>query len=177
MDKQVSGVIAARSVHRRRLDRKLARLVVGTRDELTHLGGLMRSNRNFAFGLLALFAMAVVLSPAASAHHSRAHYGDQETTTTGNVVEYKWRNPHVFVVWEVKDPTGKTTQWLGEMASVTSMIADGMTKDSLKPGDRITVVAFPSKNPGSKEALIKKITKADGKVVVDNSRAANLRQP
>jgi hypothetical protein len=118
-----------------------------------------------------------MFSSVASAHHSRAHYGNNEMTTTGTVVEYKWRNPHVFVVWEAKDQTGKSTQWVGEMASVTSMIADGMTKDSLKPGDQITVSAFPSKNPGSTEALIKKITKANGTVVVDNSRAPNLRQP
>ena len=98
-------------------------------------------------------------------------------TNTGTVIEYKWRNPHVFVVWEVKDQGGKSTQWVGEMASVTSMIADGMTKDSLKQGETITVISFPSKNPGSTEALIKKITKSDGKVVVDNSRVPNLRQP
>ena len=69
---------------------------------------------------------------------------------------------HVFVVWAVKDQNGKTTQWVGEMASLTSMIADGMTKDSLKTGDEITVVAFPSRIAGSTEALIKKVTKADG---------------
>jgi flagellar biosynthesis/type III secretory pathway M-ring protein FliF/YscJ len=137
----------------------------------------MRLDRIFAFGLAAVVAMLVVFSPVASAHHSRAHYGDQEMTTTGTVVEYKWRNPHVFVVWEAKDQNGKATQWVGEMASVTSMIADGMTKDSLKPGDQITVVAYPSKNAGSTEALVKKITKSDGKVIVDNSRAPNLRQP
>jgi hypothetical protein len=130
--------------------------------------------------------MAVALSTAmvftmaaglALAHHSRAHYGNEEMTTKGSVVEYKWRNPHVFVVWESKDQSGKSTQWVGEMASVTSMIADGMTKDSLKPGEQVTVIAFPSKNPGSTEALIKKITRADGSVVVDNSRVPNLRQP
>src|SRR2546430_3763279 len=43
------------------------------------------------------------------------------------------------------DQNGKAAQWVGEMASVTSMIADGMTKDSLKIGDQILVVAFPSK--------------------------------
>jgi flagellar biosynthesis/type III secretory pathway M-ring protein FliF/YscJ len=134
----------------------------------------MRSQRIFAIALLA----ALTAFPLALfAHHSRAHYGTEESTTTGTVMEYKWRNPHVFVVWEVKDKSGKSTQWLGEMASVTSMIADGMTKDSLKQGDTITVISFPSKNPGSTEALIKKITKADGTIVVDNSRVPNLRQP
>jgi hypothetical protein len=127
---------------------------------------------------LALVVVIPVVSGVLFAHHSRAHYGQEETTTRGAVIEYKWRNPHVFVVWEVKDQSGKATQWVGEMASVTSMIADGMTKDSLKPGEQIVVVSFPSKNPGSTEALIKKITKADGTIVVDNSRAgAAIRQP
>jgi len=118
-----------------------------------------------------------MLSGVVLAHHSRAHYGTEESTTRGTVLEYKWRNPHVYVVWAVKDQDGKTTQWVGEMASLTSMIADGMTKDSLKIGDEITVIAFPTKIAGSAEALIKKITKADGTVVVDNSRVPNLRQP
>src|SRR6201987_5954852 len=88
----------------------------------------------------AAFVAFTMLGAVAFAHHSRAHYGKEESTTTGTVVEYKWRNPHVFVVWDSKDQTGKTTQWIGEMASVTSMIADGMTKDSLKPGDQVTVI-------------------------------------
>ena len=133
--------------------------------------------RAFAVAVLALVVVFPMLNGVVSAHHSRAHYGNEEATTKGTVVEYKWRNPHVFVVWNAKDANGKSTQWIGEMASVTSMIADGMTKDSLKPGDEVTILAFPSKNPGSTEALIKKITKADGTVVVDNSRTPNLRQP
>jgi hypothetical protein len=136
----------------------------------------MRLHKTLAVALAAVVVFPVLTS-VVFAHHSRAHYGNEESTTKGSVIEYKWRNPHVFVVWEVKDQSGKSTQWVGEMASVTSMIADGMTKDSLKPGEQITVISFPSKNPGSTEALIKKITKADGTIVVDNSRAPNLRQP
>ena len=137
----------------------------------------MRLKRALAVAVLALVVVFPTLGGLVFAHHSRAHYGNEEATTKGVVVEYKWRNPHVFVVWEVKDQSGKPTQWVGEMASVTSMIADGMTKDSLKAGEEIVVLAFPSKNPGSTEALIKKITKMDGKVVVDNSRVPNIRQP
>jgi len=137
----------------------------------------MRSQRAFAAAVSALVVVFPMLSGVVFAHHSRAHYGTEESTTKGIVLEYKWRNPHVFVVWDVKDQNGKATQWVGEMASVTSMIADGMTKDSLKPGDEVVVIAFPSRNPGSSEALIKKITKADGTVVVDNSRVPNIRQP
>ena len=136
----------------------------------------MNLRRGLTVAVLALIVVFPILTRVVSAHHSRAHYGTEEATTKGTVLEYKWRNPHVFVVWEVKDG-GKSMQWVGEMASVTSMIADGMTKNSLKAGDEITVISFPSRNPGSTEALIKKITKADGTVVVDNSRVPNLRQP
>ena len=137
----------------------------------------MKLRRALVAWLLALAVVIPMSSLAGFAHHSRAHYGTEESTTKGIVVEYKWRNPHVYLVWAVTDQSGKTTQWVGEMASLTSMIADGMTKDSLKMGDEITVVSFPSKITGSSEALIKKITKADGTVVVDNSRVPNLRQP
>jgi len=137
----------------------------------------MKLRRRVVASLLTMVILLTISSQFGFSHHSRAHYGTEEATTKGVVVEYKWRNPHVYVVWAVKDESGKTMQWVGEMASLTSMIADGMTKDSLKMGDEITVIAFPSKNPGSTEALIKKITKADGTVVVDNSRVPNLRQP
>ena len=137
----------------------------------------MKLRRALVAWLLALAVVIPMSSLFVFAHHSRAHYGTEESTTKGIVVEYKWRNPHVYVVWAVTDQAGKTTQWVGEMASLTSMIADGMTKDSLKMGDEITVVSFPSKISGSTEALIKKITKVDGTVVVDNSRVPNLRQP
>ena len=125
--------------------------------------------------LMALPVGLLILDGVALAHHSRTQYGHDETTTNGTVIEYQWKNPHVYLVWQEKDQ-GKTTHWVGEMSSVTSMIADGMTKDSLKPGDQITVVAFGSRNAGSTEVLVKKITKADGTVVVEDARAPQSRQ-
>jgi hypothetical protein len=132
-------------------------------------------NRKLQF--VALVVAFLMLGTVVSAHHSRAQYGDDQLTTQGVVVEYRWGNPHVYIVWEVSDSNGGKKRWLGEMASLTSMIADGMTKNSLKVGDEIEVVAFPSERAGSAESLIKLITKADGTVVVDNSRAPNLRAP
>jgi len=81
------------------------------------------------------------------------------------------------VVWEVKGPSGQTTQWVGELSSVTTMIADGMTKDSLKVGDEIKVIACPSMTPGSTEAWVRTITKVDGTVVVSSTRGACTPRP
>lgn len=104
---------------------------------------------------------------AVSAHHSVAGYDTQkEVQLRGVVVEYNWRNPHVFVVWDVKDENGKMVQWAGEMNSPTSMMQLGMSRKSLKPGDEIIVTINPSKT-GNPLGVIRKITTADGKLIVD----------
>jgi len=102
-----------------------------------------------------------------SAHHSVAGYDDKkQVDLKGTVVEYKWKNPHVFVVWDVKDESGKVTQWLGEMNSPTSMMQVGMNKNSLKAGDQIIFTINPSRT-GNPLGVIRKLTTLNGKVIVD----------
>ena len=125
----------------------------------------------FVASALVLAAAFVIFGAVLLAHHSAAQYSKEAMTTRGTVIEYRWRNPHVYVVWAVKSPSG-TKQWVGELSSVTSMIADGMTKDSLKPGDEIEVIACPSTIQGSAEAWVRTIKTADGKVLVDAGRGA-----
>ena len=106
-----------------------------------------------------------------SAHHSVAGYDTQkEIPLRGTVVEFNWRNPHVFIVWNVKDENGKVVQWTAEMSAPTTMMQLGMNKNSLKPGDEIIAFVNPSKT-GNPLSLIRKINMADGKLVVDRVRA------
>jgi hypothetical protein len=115
----------------------------------------------FILGLLAAFA------GAASAHHSVAGFDNKkEVVLKGTVVQFIWRNPHVLLLWDVKDENGKVTQWSGEMNSPTSMIQVGMNRESLKPGDEVLVTINPSKT-NNPLAVIRKVTKADGQLVVD----------
>jgi len=118
-----------------------------------------------------------MFSPVVSAHHSRAGYdsNDKETMLKGVVTEYKWRNPHVFIVWGVKDNNGKVVQWTGELSSLTTMLSEGMTRDSVKVGDEIIVTAIPAKG-GLPQSLIRKVVKPDGSIVVDMTRR-NIREP
>jgi len=53
----------------------------------------MRLRRVFAAAVLALMIAFLTLKGVVFAHHSRAHYGTEESTTKGVVLEYKWRNP------------------------------------------------------------------------------------
>jgi len=115
--------------------------------------------------ILALIAVFAIPSSVVFAHHSNAEYGDKMVTMSGTVKEYRWRNPHVTVVWDVKDTDGKVTTWRGELASVTSVMGHGLTKNSLKAGDEIKIAVFPSKL-GTPESVIVYITRADGTVVL-----------
>ena len=115
----------------------------------------------FILGLLGAFAAV------ASAHHSVAGFDNKkEVVLKGTVSQFIWRNPHVLLLWDVKDESGKVTQWSGEMNSPTSMIQVGMNRESLKPGDEIIVTLNPSKT-GNPLAVIRKVTMSDGKLVVD----------
>ena|ERR1051325_10874099 len=128
----------------------------------------MKLQRPRVLPSVAFVSLVAVFGSVLLAHHSRAHYGNVETTMKGTVVEYKWRNPHVYLIWDVKDASGKSVRWIGELASVTTMISEGMTKDSLKPGDEVTVYSFPTK-AGTPETVVRRIVKADGTVIVANA--------
>ena len=115
----------------------------------------------FVLGLFATFA------GVASAHHSVAGMDNKtELQLKGTVTQFVWRNPHVLVFWNVKDASGKVTEWSGEMNSPTSMIQVGMNRQSLKIGDEVIVSLHPSKT-GAPISTIIKVTKADGSIVVD----------
>ena len=130
----------------------------------------MKTTRLLSMAVFACMMVFPILSSVALAHHSAAHYGKVEKTFQGTVVEFRWRNPHVFIIWEVKDSSGKATRWIGELASVTSSIADGMNKDSLKPGDEVLISAFPA-TAGTPESLIRRIAKPDGTVLIQRANA------
>jgi hypothetical protein len=134
----------------------------------------MTTKRVCAVSVLALIAVFPIRYGILSAHHSKAHYAsdDKQRTWKGTVVEYKWRNPHVYVVWDSTEDSGKVIRWTGELSSVTTSIADGLKKDSLKTGDEVLILAVPSKT-GAPETLIHKITR-DGKVILDLTRE-NIR--
>jgi hypothetical protein len=130
----------------------------------------MTSWRAFTFAFLGFVAF-LQSGGVLSAHHGRAGYGDKVVTMKGVVTEVRWKNPHVFVVFDVKDDNGSVVQWLGELSSTNTMLAAGMNRTSLKPGDEIVVGLRPAQG-GIALGLVATIMRADGTVVVrDNYRS------
>ncbi len=75
------------------------------------------------------------------AHHGDAgRYEDNVVVMQGTVVEMQLITPHSIIVVDVPDESGKVVRWQAEMGGRTAMIKEfGWTKDTLKPGDKITL--------------------------------------
>jgi uncharacterized protein DUF6152 len=89
-----------------------------------------------------LLAAAVVLAalPAFAHHGDAGRYEDNLTVLTGTVVELQLITPHSIIVVDVPDESGKVVRWQAEMGGRTAMIKDfGWSKDTVKPGDKITI--------------------------------------
>lgn len=133
----------------------------------------MKVQRLFSAALLIIIGVALFNNPL-WAHHSQAGFEtpDKAIPLKGTVVEFRWRNPHILIFWDVKDDSGKVVRWVGELGSISSASAGGLTKDSLKPGDEISLMAIPSR-AGTPQSIISKLVKADGTVLVGRAAAAN----
>jgi Family of unknown function (DUF6152) len=95
-----------------------------------------------------LIAVAMMLmAGSASAHHSHAMFDtDKQVTLVGTVKQFQWNNPHCWIqvlVPDPKDPSAAPVEWGVEMGAPIQLIRHGWKPDSLKPGDRITVVVNP----------------------------------
>jgi hypothetical protein len=89
---------------------------------------------------------AVAFSTASWAHHaSRQVYEGKTITLMGVVTDYEWANPHSVLSVAVKDNQGKVEEWHAEILPPTEMLRAGWTKESLKPGDEVTLTGRPGK--------------------------------
>jgi hypothetical protein len=116
--------------------------------------------------LLIVFAVIACLaagSPAAFAHHGTSDYDVSILLSLhGTVTQFQFVNPHSILNFTVKNDQGKVEDWQGELQSPGMMLRRAhWNKDTLKPGDQVTVVGSPAKN-GSKTMIIRKVVLADG---------------
>jgi len=94
-----------------------------------------------------VLALQVAASPV-FAHHSFAAEFDakQPVKPTGTVTKVEWTNPHVWFYIDVKDETGKITNWGMEMGGPNGLLRAGWTRNSMKAGDEVTVDGFKARS-------------------------------
>jgi hypothetical protein len=96
----------------------------------------------FAFGI---FCAAALMSLPSLAHHSYAAYDLTHTRTLKGTVEtFHWSNPHsTFTLVLEPDGRSEPIKWTIITSSPAILKRFGWTQNSLKPGDRISVVCNP----------------------------------
>lgn len=112
--------------------------------------------------VMSLLAVAAPLF----AHHGRGATYDmkKQVSLKGTVTEVLWRNPHIGIFIDVKDASGKVTNWAIEHSNITTLIKSGYSRTSLKAGQEVTIVVNPGAD-GSPIGLCSKVILADGKEI------------
>ena len=91
--------------------------------------------------------VAAAIAAPALAHHSFAMFDNEKTVSLqGTVKEFEWSNPHAWMDVTVMDDKGQSHEWAFEMASPLQLTSHGWKKDTVKPGDKITIQAHPLKD-------------------------------
>ena len=107
-----------------------------------------------------------VLVSGVGAHHGSADYDvGREVTVEGTVREWRWSSPHTWVFLTVAGSNGPA-EWSGEGPPLQWAEARGWSKATMKPGDRIRLVMYPSRRE-THGGLIKRIERAGGNLIVN----------
>lgn len=112
--------------------------------------------------LRAALILTAIAGPAL-AHHSFAMFdSENQIRLQGEVTEFIWQNPHVYIHLKAPDPKGKVREWTIECANPGILNRTGWKFNMIKKGDPITIVVAPLRT-GEPGALLKQIKLADGR--------------
>ena len=114
-----------------------------------------------------LIASLMLLGAVAQAHHSRPVFYDVSKTinVTGVVKDVRIVNPHSTFIFEVTEPNGDKTQWIGTTASGAALFRAGWTKETIKAGTTVTFEGSPARDEAAHGILIDSFTLPDGKKI------------
>jgi hypothetical protein len=103
--------------------------------------------KNKQITFIALYAFFGLLSSPVLAHHGTAAF-DMESVTTvkGTVTRFEFMNPHALIYLDVAGSKGDVEHWIAEESSNNHLSRSGWDKNTLKPGDRVTLAGHRARN-------------------------------
>ena len=97
--------------------------------------------------VLAAVGLLLATIPLTAHHSFYAEFdADKPIKVTGTVTKLEWENPHAWFYVDVRDESGKTTNWGFELGSPNLLIRAGWARNTLKIGDMVTVEASRAKS-------------------------------
>jgi len=89
----------------------------------------------------------LLLLATAAAHHSTAPYDLVHGTIIGGVVvKFEWSNPHAQIWLDVAGEANEVEHWSVELESPGALSRLGWTRETVKPGDRISITGGRAKD-------------------------------
>ena len=101
-------------------------------------------------GVLVAAGLLLAARPTLAHHAFSAEFdANKPVTLTGTVTKVEWTTPHAWFYMDVADATGKVTNWAFELGGPNTLIREGWTRNSMKPGDIVTVEGSRAKDGSS----------------------------
>lgn len=86
-------------------------------------------------------------------HHAASMFDrDKTVDLEGEIVEFQWTSPHIWIQIMVEDETGAKEEWSIEGGVPNRLFRAGWRPNSFEPGDRVTIRGNPMRD-GGKAAL------------------------
>jgi len=105
----------------------------------------------------------LALSAPMFAHHGNSAYDMSKTVAQkATVTKFEYSNPHTQVYYDVTDDKGNVEHWVAETTNPAMLNRVGWSKESLKPGDQVTLFVNPNR-VGAKVTFLEKVQFSDGK--------------
>ena len=118
--------------------------------------------------------LALITAPSILAHHGSSISYDMEHlwTTKATVVEFKYANPHPWLVFDRMNDKGEVEHWTAELVTnPTFLLRAGWTKtrsmEAMKPGTVVELRLGTSK-AGGFNGCIQSIRNEDGESILDS---------
>jgi len=136
---QVNRVIQARG----EMERLNAAMTLEMREQLTRTQWAQLQRPNGGRGGRGGGGPAVPAPDSFAAKYA----ADKPATLEGTVTEFKFQDPHCFIVFDVVGQDGKITRWTGELGPSTTLARSGWTATTFRPGERVHIEGSQAHDP------------------------------
>src|SRR5947207_1433258 len=123
------------------------------------------------------FVLLLVAVPVWAHHAFSAEFDvSKPLTIKGTLVKWEMINPHSWFHINVKGPDGKISEWMVEGGSPSSLIREGVDKNTVPIGTMLIIDAYHAKS-GDNKAVGRDFVLPDGKRLFLGGSAQNIAAP